>query len=259
MQAGGSHDLQFSVQNADGSFVQQQPPMQPGAMAHLPDQAGTTTNTATVGSYVQDKLAQSSHPTVLIFHLLFKGIGLFLYLFGNWFVGDEDGQFVSLMVVCILILAADFWVVKNVTGRLLVGLRWWNRVDDNGTTWVFESAAEQAAARNKPPPPINAFDRSVFWTVLYATPMVWAFLFVWGIIRIKLKWLTVVGLALSLSCANVYGYYKCSSDQKARFQQMVQEGAQQGAIAVMRTNMLSVLTGQASGGTTAAPASNTFV
>ena len=24
----------------------------------------------------------------------------------------------------ILLLAADFWVVKNVTGRLLVGLRW---------------------------------------------------------------------------------------------------------------------------------------
>jgi hypothetical protein len=27
-----------------------------------------------------------------------------------------------------LLLAFDFWTVKNVTGRLLVGLRWWNEV-----------------------------------------------------------------------------------------------------------------------------------
>lgn len=34
----------------------------------------------------------------------------------------------------------DFWTVKNVTGRLMVGLRWWNYVDDNGQShWVFES------------------------------------------------------------------------------------------------------------------------
>lgn len=30
--------------------------------------------------------------------------------------------------------------VQNVTGRLLVGLRWWNEVDENGQNhWVFES------------------------------------------------------------------------------------------------------------------------
>jgi hypothetical protein len=34
----------------------------------------------------------------------------------------------------------DFWTVKNVTGRLLVGLRWWNYVDEEGKSiWVFEN------------------------------------------------------------------------------------------------------------------------
>ena len=34
----------------------------------------------------------------------------------------------------------DFWTVKNVTGRLLVGLRWWNHVDEDGKShWVFEN------------------------------------------------------------------------------------------------------------------------
>ena len=40
----------------------------------------------------------------------------------------------------VLLLAADFWTVKNITGRLLVGLRWWNKVNDDGSSeWVFES------------------------------------------------------------------------------------------------------------------------
>ena len=32
--------------------------------------------------------------------------------------------------------------VKNVSGRLLVGLRWWNEVTDEGSNWRFESLAE---------------------------------------------------------------------------------------------------------------------
>ena len=45
-----------------------------------------------------------------------------------------------VFVVCVLLLAFDFWTVKNVSGRLLVGLRWWSDVaEDGGTRWVFES------------------------------------------------------------------------------------------------------------------------
>lgn len=37
-------------------------------------------------------------------------------------------------------LSADFWTVRNVSGRRLVGLRFWNQVDEDGTSyWVFES------------------------------------------------------------------------------------------------------------------------
>ena len=39
--------------------------------------------------------------------------------------------------------AFDFWVVKNVSGRILVGLRWWNEVKSDGTeVWVYESKHE---------------------------------------------------------------------------------------------------------------------
>lgn len=33
-----------------------------------------------------------------------------------------------------------FLLFQNVTGRLMVGLRWWNQVDDDGRShWVFEA------------------------------------------------------------------------------------------------------------------------
>ena len=49
-------------------------------------------------------------------------------------------DFLSIFVLLILLISVDFWTVKNVTGRLLVGLRWWNFIDDEGQShWVFEN------------------------------------------------------------------------------------------------------------------------
>ena len=68
------------------------------------------------------------------FHLFFKGAALVFYLFSFF------DSFITGFICCILLLAFDFWTVKNVSGRLLVGLRWWNEVKEDGTNvWVFES------------------------------------------------------------------------------------------------------------------------
>jgi hypothetical protein len=268
---GATHDLHFEVHDSSsnyhtassnkndpsplrgavstGSYIER--PLA-GEMNHLPDRnvAGTTgssssssdssNNTTTGGvaggiQFLQDQLKQSSHPTVIIFHVLFKGIALFMYTFGKVFVKTpHSSRFILVTVILILLLAADFWVVKNVTGRLLVGLRWWNKVDEDETVWIFESAENKV---------VNKFDRSVFWSVLYLTPILWAILFVWGVLGLKFNWLLICVIALALSMANVYGYYKCSTEQAAQFQQMMQAGAQQGAMAMMRSNMLGLLTG----------------
>lgn len=73
-------------------------------------------------------LQQSSHPTVLLFHLLFKAMALTFYLFSYWIYQN----YIFAFVLVILSLAADFWTVKNVSGRLLVGLRWWNEIKEDG-------------------------------------------------------------------------------------------------------------------------------
>lgn len=78
----------------------------------------------------------NSHPYVTCFHLAFRGLALLTYILGGWF----SSSFITIFVFTILLLSADFWTVKNITGRLLVGLRWWNYIDDDGQShWVYES------------------------------------------------------------------------------------------------------------------------
>lgn len=49
--------------------------------------------------------------------------------------------------------------VKNVSGRLMVGLRWWNEVSENGgSEWRFETLQEGQRAVDKK-------DSFLFWTV----------------------------------------------------------------------------------------------
>ena len=77
------------------------------------------------------------HPFAAFFHVFFRASALVVYLILSYVF---SGYFVELFIAVILLLAFDFWTVKNVTGRLLVGLRWWNRVKEDGSSeWVFES------------------------------------------------------------------------------------------------------------------------
>ncbi|KAJ1845093.1 Golgi apparatus membrane protein tvp23, partial [Coemansia sp. RSA 2708] len=134
----------------------------------------------------------SSHPLALLFLLLFKGSALALYLLGNFFTNN----FILIFVLCVLALAVDFWTVKNISGRLLVGLRWWNEVRDDGSNeWIFESRDTRV--------PVNASDSRVFWAVLYATPAVWAVLAVVALFSLRFQWLLIVAIAVVLAVANL--------------------------------------------------------
>jgi hypothetical protein len=66
----------------------------------------------------------------------FRTLAILLFLFASLFFTN----FITIFVVIIVCLSIDFWTVKNITGRLLVGLRWWNHVDEEGKSqWVFEN------------------------------------------------------------------------------------------------------------------------
>ena len=72
----------------------------------------------------------------MFFHVFFRAAALLVY----FFCGVFTDKFIASFIAIVLLSAFDFWTVKNVTGRLLVGLRWWNKIDEDGVSqWVFES------------------------------------------------------------------------------------------------------------------------
>jgi hypothetical protein len=111
------------------------------------------------------------------------------YLLGLFFTSD----FVLVFIITILLLAADFYFLKNIAGRRLVGLRWWNEVNTQtgDTHWVFESAPQPNEPGGRV---VNATDRRFFWLALYAQPALWIALAIWATVSLKFLWLPLVGM-----------------------------------------------------------------
>jgi len=140
------------------------------------------------------------------FHCLFKLLAILVYIFTE--------SFILSFILCVILHALDFWTVKNVSGRLLVGLRWWNAVKEDGSSeWVFESKPESRQ--------VHPQDSFIFWTALYITPVVWVFLAIGEVFLFKVQWLLLVAVALVLNCANVVGYWKCQRDQGQRLSRFI--------------------------------------
>ena len=93
-----------------------------------------------------------------------------------------------IFIVTILLLAADFYYSKNIAGRRLVGLRWWNEVDPatGDSKWVFESSEPGTKV-------VNATDSRFFWLAMYVQPVVWVMMAVVAVFRLNLLWLPLVG------------------------------------------------------------------
>lgn len=148
----------------------------------------------------QEQQKRLRHPLAILFQLLFRVLALLIYLFCGWF----SDSFVTCFVFIILLLSMDFWTVKNITGRLLVGLRWWNYIDDNGEShWVFESRKKDDIRTP------SIIESQVFWVSLIITPILWFVFLLFALFGARLKWLLVDSVGLCLNGANVYGYMRC--------------------------------------------------
>jgi len=157
-------------------------------------------------SAIKQILADSSHPVALIFHYLFRTLSLVIYLFIGWL--GEIG-FIFTFVMVILLSAADFWTVKNITGRLLVGLRWWNetKAEDGSNIWIFENKGSNYKA--------NPVDHKMFWLALYVYPVIWIALSFISLMR-HFEWLLLNAMVLGLLGSNLIGYIKCDKEAKKK-------------------------------------------
>jgi len=155
------------------------------------------------------------HPYVVFFHLFFRGAAVVSYIFCNWF----SDSYISSFVLIVLLLSADFWVVKNITGRILVGLRWWNLVDDDGNSqWIYESKSKEGQPRYG-----HSEEVKLFWLGLVVSPVVWGLMFLSAITFLQLKWLLIVLIALTLNGANLHGYVRCHFGAKTDLKSATQD------------------------------------
>ncbi|OTB05581.1 hypothetical protein M426DRAFT_319842 [Hypoxylon sp. CI-4A] len=148
----------------------------------------------------------SSHPITLLTFLAFRIASLLVYLFG---VILTDNM-VMIFIITILLLAADFYYLKNIAGRRLVGLRWWNEVDPSSgdSRWVFESSDPTTRV-------INPTDSRFFWLAIYAQPVLWVALAILALVRLKFMWLPLVAIAIVLTVTNSLAFSRCDKFSQA--------------------------------------------
>jgi hypothetical protein len=95
--------------------------------------------------------------------------------------------FVTVLLSCVL----DFWCVKNVTGRYLIGLRWWSSSDissdedlddqhDGEDGWYFESYNYDVSN--------SMVDSNIFWFSQVGTTTFWGIFLVLKTIGLSLFW-----------------------------------------------------------------------
>lgn len=149
---------------------------------------------------------QSAHPTALFFLFLFRIAAIAVYILCGWFTDN----YVLSTVAVVVLLAMDFWNCRNVSGRTLVGLRFWNQVDEDGESyWVFES--------RDPSRPANPIDSKMFWIALYVFPLLWSVLLIVSLLKLGFAFIPIVVLALVFNITNVIGFTYADRDAKQKW------------------------------------------
>ncbi|KAI0348604.1 DUF846-domain-containing protein [Trametopsis cervina] len=149
---------------------------------------------------------QSAHPISLFFLYFFRTAAIVVYLLCGFFTTN----YVLSTVIVVVLLAMDFWNCRNVSGRTLVGLRYWNQVDDDGESyWVFES--------RDPAHPANPVDSRMFWIALYTFPALWLALLIVSILKLSASFIPIVILALVFNASNAVGFTYADRDAKQKW------------------------------------------
>lgn len=171
------------------------------AFRAVPDESALGPISAVVPAFLRN----AAHPYVCLFHIAFKGLAVFTY----WIIYMFTKDIVFTFILTTIFLALDFWTVKNVTGRILVGLRWWNKVNDDGTSeWVFESGSDRSQ--------VSSLDKNVFWIALYVFPIYWAIAAISNFLSFSPNFVILNLMGIAFAGTNAMGYTKCSrSGQQA--------------------------------------------
>jgi len=185
------------------AFLSTDYPSVHGNMAADFSTAGNFGNT----QVVHQRVGKPRRRGLLLAHFAFKILGLAIYLLQRvW-----NTSYATTFVLVVLALSADFWLVKNLSGRLLAGLRWWNVVSDDGNgqmEWKFEawSAEEREIAQSG--------QVNLFWAGILGQQLMWSLFLLSAAFNLHLGWLVIAFIANALNLANLYGYVRCRLQRK---------------------------------------------
>ncbi|PFH33806.1 hypothetical protein BESB_080220 [Besnoitia besnoiti] len=175
-----------------------------GSGGYVTSSLDASSSSASLPPFVQRWFTGARHPAVCLFHLCFKIAALATYLAGGCLLLFlSDGE-IFIFVTTLVFLVLDFWTVKNVSGRILVGMRWWSSVDAAGNShWVFERAEDGRE--------VNTVEWRVFWFGSYAWAATWLVLSVMKLLELQLFWFLLCAVGLTLATTNLMAYQRCSS------------------------------------------------
>ncbi|KAL8565088.1 hypothetical protein ACOMHN_005291 [Nucella lapillus] len=153
-----------------------------------------------------DRQKRLKHPLAVFFHILFRAAALLSYVMCEFF----SSSFITNFIILVLLLCMDFWTVKNISGRLLVGLRWWNYVDEEGQShWVYESRKGTPGSKK-----ISAVESRIFWFSMVVCQILWVVFCFVSLFGLNFKWLMVAVVGFLMTGANFYGYVRCKMGSK---------------------------------------------
>ena len=146
---------------------------------------------------------KSTYPMISLLTVLIKLASIISFFLFSIFLSNEA----IIMFIVVLFGACDFWITKNISGRFLAGLRWYNllKLETNTEIWVFEGKNEYNA---------DFIDKGIFWYSLYFNDIVWIVLFLWEIIRLKFDWSFICLILIIFTFTNTYGFYRSSNIQQ---------------------------------------------
>ncbi|XP_033620372.1 Golgi apparatus membrane protein TVP23 homolog B-like [Fukomys damarensis] len=147
------------------------------------------------------KRSKIRHPVASLFHLFFQVGAIIVYL-----LCELLSSSCNACMVTIILLSCDFWAAKNVTDRLMVGLHWWNHIDEDGKShWVSESR-KATSQENKS---VSEGESRIFWLGIIACAVLWVVFPFSALFSFRVKWLAEVIMSVVLQGANLYGYIRC--------------------------------------------------
>jgi hypothetical protein len=146
---------------------------------------------------------KATYPMISLLTVLIKLASIISFFLFSIFLSNEA----IIMFIVVLIGLCDFWMTKNISGRFLAGLRWYNllKSETNTEIWVFEGKKENDS---------NMINRSIFWYSLYINDIIWIVLFIWEFIRLRFDWSFICLILIIFSFTNTYGFYKSSKIQQ---------------------------------------------